>query len=391
MSLTVERVSFEGFRGYTGFKLDGLGCLTVLVGPNAVGKTNIVEGIELLTAAESFRHPAWGDTISWGRAEALLSARLVDGPRDVEHRLSIRGNERVYEVNGKRRSAAVVRRSCPCVLFIPDDLQLVKAPSSRRRSALDALGARLSPAYGALADAYRQTLAQRNLLVREGTRSGPLFESWDESLAVNGGRLAAARMRLFSRLSHAMGEAYQGIVGNERLTAAYIPSWERFDAAGRQLDVPATDAGLGGDDGVPGAEEAAEKIAALSARLAETELRRRTTLSGPHKDEVAFFVDGRNARAFASQGQQRSVVLAWKLAEVAVTADIVGERPVLLLDDVMSELDESRRDALADFSQASAQTFVTTTNLGYFAPDALTAADVVELPIPGTRERGEVA
>ena len=101
------------------------------------------------------------------------------------------------------------------------------------------------------------------------------------------------------------------------------------------------------------------------------------TLVGPHRDEVVFSVNGRDARAFASQGQMRTIALAWKLAEVAVITEIAGQAPVLLLDDVMSELDETRRHALASFVGEAAQTFVTTTNLGYFEKDLVSRAKVV--------------
>ena len=107
------------------------------------------------------------------------------------------------------------------------------------------------------------------------------------------------------------------------------------------------------------------------------DLRRQQTLVGPHRDDLAFTLDGRDARTFGSQGQQRSVVLAWKMAEVELAAEILGEQPLLLLDDVMSELDEQRRAAVVGFVQEGIQTVVTTTNLGYFPPDLLEASRVV--------------
>ena len=118
---------------------------------------------------------------------------------------------------------------------------------------------------------------------------------------------------------------------------------------------------------------------AYSERSSE-EFARGTTLVGPHKDDVTFSVDGRDARAYASQGQQRTVALAWKLSEVAVVKDISGQPPLLLLDDVMSELDEERRHNLASFVGEAAQTFMTTTNLGYFAPELVSRAQLVTLP-----------
>lgn len=384
MPLKVTRLELDDFRGYSRFGLEGIGQLTLLVGPNAVGKTNIVEGIELLTSAESFRRPSWDETVSWGAPSARLEARFEGDGRVVDHRLVIRDGARHYEVNGKKRRAPAVRETCPCVLFIPDDLQMVKASSAARRQALDALGSRLSQGYARLRGDYQKTLRQRNLLVRDGVHSGALFESWDAALAVNGARLCAARMRLFARLAAHMERIYPSIVAGEELECAYVPSWERFDAAGRQLaDAPRAD--LLERSGPPAVEEARERLEGLSGRLAAVELRRATSLVGPHKDEVAFFIGGKNARLFGSQGQQRTIVLAWKLAEVELAREIRGAEPVLLLDDVMSELDGDRREALTSFIETSAQTFVTSANLGYFSERLLGRADIVELPIDGTR------
>ena len=115
------------------------------------------------------------------------------------------------------------------------------------------------------------------------------------------------------------------------------------------------------------------------AQRREDELRRGCTLVGPHRDEVLFTIDGRSARDFGSQGQQRSIVLAWKIAEVQVTRDILGRYPLLLLDDVMSELDAARRDAIVGFIADEIQTVITTTNLGYFADDMLQRARVIRI------------
>jgi DNA replication and repair protein RecF len=123
-------------------------------------------------------------------------------------------------------------------------------------------------------------------------------------------------------------------------------------------------------------ELTARYLARLAAGRAD-DLRRQQTLVGPHRDDLSFAIDGRDARTFGSQGQQRSIVLAWKMAEVELAAEILGEQPLLLLDDVMSELDEQRRAAVIGFVQAGIQAVVTTTNLGYFPQELLDASKVV--------------
>ena len=132
-------------------------------------------------------------------------------------------------------------------------------------------------------------------------------------------------------------------------------------------------------------EDIQDRLLEQSRELSDAELRRGISLVGPHKDEMAFFINGKNARLFASQGQQRTIVLVVKLASVELVNEIKGTEPVLLLDDVMSELDERHRAALTAFIEKNAQTFITTTNLDYFSDDILDHATVVRVPIEGTR------
>lgn len=387
MALSIANIEFEEFRGYTRLSLRGLGKLVVFVGQNAVGKTNIIEGIQLLTAGESFRRPTSDRLISWDAARAQICADLTDegAQRCIQHKMTVSAGKKVYEVNGKRRNVSAIKGVCPSVVFIPDHLQMVKSSSVTRRDAVDEIGSQLSKGYAALKTDYARALKQRNLLLREEVHSGPLFESWDESLCVNGARLCINRKRLFARIAARMGEIYDRLAPGELLQCRYLFSWERFDTDGRQCSDLERFADADGDGGEETLEWAQERLAELSRRLTVQELGRKTSLVGPHKDEISFFINGRNARQYASQGQQRTVVLAFKLAEVEVVREMTGSAPVLLLDDVMSELDGTRRDALTDFIKQGAQTFITTTNLGYFSEELLEDAQVVKLPIEGTR------
>ena len=384
MSLRIQRVSLDDFRGYSHFELAGLGRLTVVAGPNAVGKTNIIEGIQLLTSAESFRKPSWGEVVSWGREQAILQADFVDGVRSVEHVLRVVDGKRHYEVNGKKRGTSTIRGTLPAVLFIPDDLQMVKASSARRRAEIDSFAAQLSKNYESIRKEYAQVLRQRNLLIREDMAAGPLFDSWNESLVVHGSRLCANRIKLFRRLASHMKRIYADVVEGEDLDARYLPCWQRFDEQGRQLGDVAQAEGLG-ELGPCGVEEVQGELEGMLGRLSFAERQRRTSLVGPQKDEIAFFINGRNARLFASQGQQRTIVLVWKLAEVALVEEILGVKPVLLLDDVMSELDSTHREQLTSFIEQAVQTVITTTNLGYFTDQLLEQAKIVEVPQEGTR------
>lgn len=364
--------------------IEDISNLVIIIGPNAVGKTNIIEAVQLLTSAASFRKPSWDEIVSWGKEKATITISIQDEKRNLEHKMTAVDRERSYEVNGKRKTPTAIRGTLPCVLFTPDDLQLVKASSIKRRDAIDSLGVQLSKNYPSLKTDYQQALRQRNLLIKEGTHQGPLFESWDESHAIHGARLCLSRWRLFTRLFDHTKEIYQQIVPNERLESLYIPSWERFDSDMRQTgDVVDYEERQSPHEAT--LESIQQKISEHSRILEEQEIRRAGSLVGPHKDEISFFINGKNARLFASQGQQRTIVLALKLAAVELVNEMLGSEPVLLLDDVMSELDENHRKALMEFVEQGAQAIVTTTNLDYFSQDVIDRATIVRVPIKGTR------
>lgn len=360
MTLAVTSVSLADFRSFEKFELETSPSLTLLVGPNAVGKTNLVEAVQILTTGESFRRPQWADVVRWGADRAILSV-VAEGPnRAVDARMEITAaGRRTYSVNGKNKRRVAGNGAIPCVIFTPEDLRLVKDSAERRRSGLDALGCQLSPAYSSLKSEYERIVRQRNALLKDDGADLNQLEVWTERLVAKGAALYGHRQRLSERVFAAMTEAYAGLADDGRLEATYIPSWER--------------------DGI---HEEGHAEASLRRHLllkSREEAARGVTLSGPHRDEIVFTIDGRDARSFASQGQQRTVALSWKLAEVAVVTEIAGQRPLLLLDDVMSELDERRRHALAGMAGESAQTIVTTTNLSYFDRSLLDRARVVNI------------
>jgi DNA replication and repair protein RecF len=361
VGLSICRIEVRNFRNYDQYLLRPDPSLTIVVGPNATGKTNLIEALQLLTEADSFRKPSWGEIVKEGQAEAKLELEASGDNRNLKITLEVNtGGRRVYRVNGKhRKTLSQVSGIIPCVIFTPDDLRLVKDSAEKRRGALDALGSQLSPSYAQLRLEYERVLRQRNSVLREGL-SPEQLGPWTEQLILLGSSLMTHRVRLFSRMAMAMSEVYPRLSGGGILQAEYVPSWTRDSVVG--------DAGH------------EEMIRKHLLEKASVEAARRSSVSGPHRDEVVFTVEGREARAFASQGQQRTIALAWKLAEVSVITEIASQPPVLLLDDVMSELDERRRHALAEFAGSAAQTIITTTNLGYFEQDLLNRAKVVRLP-----------
>lgn len=360
----MEKLQVRDFRNYKEFTLTLHEQLTVIHGPNAAGKTNLIEALQLVTAGESFRKPLWKDIIREGAERSRISmsaegdGRLLQVALDVEA-----GKGRQYSVNSsRRRSISGSTGSLPSVLFTPEDLNLIKGPSEQRRTAIDALGEQLSNNYKTLRREYLRVLRQRNNLLKEAVDT-PQLEVWTAQLVHSGARLMKHRSQLVQKLATHLEMIHQEITGEAGLTVRYLPSWDRSRTQ-QQTEVTSE----------------WDRMFTQALSLSESaEVRRGATLVGPHKDEIEILLAHKSARAFASQGQQRSIALAWKLAEVDVIQEVLGVQPLLLLDDVMSELDGARRELLTERVQQTAQTVITTTNLPYFDQRLLSRGVVVSL------------
>lgn len=355
--IVATRLEVNSWRSFPAYELDLAPRVTVLVGRNAVGKTNLVEALQLLTSGASFRKPAASELLCEGCPRGRAQLTLEGEGRLLQMGLDLADGKRAFTRNGKRTTAAGVRGVLPSVLFCPDDLDMVKRSASARRAALDSFGVQLNAQYAKLLSAYERTVEQRNSLLREVPQPS-LLEVWDESLASTGAQLLMHRVALLERIRGHFIEVYRAIAPHEEPDVAYVPTVGPLAST---------------------REGIAKQFAAALIERREDELRRGLTLVGPHRDEISFTIDGRSARDFGSQGQQRSIVLAWKIAEVQVTRDILGRPPLLLLDDVMSELDAVRREAIMGFVADEIQTVITTTNLGYFSEEVLERAKVVHV------------
>ncbi len=363
--MLISKLELVGFRSYEHIVIEPDPRLTVLVGPNAAGKTNAIEALQLLTTGRSFRNPRWADVVRWGQNSAILKlTSSEDGSQAAVDMIINADGTRLFRLNGApRRRFSDVAGLTPSVVFTPDDLMLAKGPAENRRSAIDELGEQLSKTYGSIKRDYTRTVRQRNALLREGQYGSQTLDALDEQLLTLGVSLCIHRRRLLQRVERVISPVYGELAGGERLDIRY----ESQVFGNTELHTDLTQ------------QEVRDRFEAILAARRSEELARQTTLAGPHRDDVVFEVDGMDARAFASQGQQRTASLAWKWAEIRVIEDISKLKPVLLLDDVMSELDAARRTALTGLMQGGIQTFVTTTNTGYFDPQLLAQARVVEI------------
>ncbi len=364
MAMYARDLSVARYRSFDSYRLALSDGVTVLAGPNAAGKTNLIEALQLLTSGASFRHPTAAELVHDGACSCKVELRLEGDGRVLDMGLSVEDGKRSFSRNGKRCAASGVRGVLPSVLFCPDHLDMVKRGAIERRTALDDFGVQLSARYADLASAYGRCVSQRNALLKETWCCREMLGAWNDSLARAASALRVHRLALLDRLAGHVCDAYGRVASGESAGVSYVSTLG---------DLPRTE---DRDELRSWAYE--HMLSALDER-ADEEIRRGVTLVGPHRDEIEFSVAGRSARSFASQGQQRTLVLAWKVAEVAVARDILGTAPLLLLDDVMSELDAGRRGAFLQLIGDDIQTVITTTNLGYFTDDLLDRAKVVSM------------
>ena len=405
MAILARTLNVRNFRNYDDYTLELDPGVTVLVGRNAQGKTNLVEALQLTTSGASFRKPSPAELVAEGEESCSIALRLEGDGRVVDLGCTVRDGKRSFSRNGKKCRAAGVRGVVPSVLFCPDDLDMIKRSASVRRAALDGFGVQLNEQYAQLLGTYERLVEQRNALLKERWCTREMLAAWNDSLAQAGASLLTHRLALLDRIRVRFVEAYAQIAPGERADITYEASVDAVlgatagDAvAGGGMAADAEEPVSAGEDVAAGGRSAdgaaatragvdrttqvawwRERVLAALDAVFNDELRRGITLVGPHRDEIRFSIDGRDARAFASQGQQRSLVLAWKVAEVAVTRDILGRPPLLLLDDVMSELDAERREAFVRGIEDEVQTVITTTNLGYFSDAILDRAKVVTI------------
>lgn len=331
--------------------------VTVICGANAQGKTSLLEAVGWAATGRSFRGVADQALVRAGRDLAILRAEVVDDDRVQLLEAEIKGSGR----NRVQLNRNPVQRSRELLglmrvtVFAPDDLQLVKGGPAGRRDYLDDLLAALSPRYEAARTDYERVLKQRNALLRGGLRGEDAvgtLDVFDLQLAGAGAELARGRVKLLERLVPAVVDAYAELAGQRTpITTAYEAAW----------------APSGLDAGSEGGLDQALLDAFAAHRRAEVD--RGVTLVGPHRDEWRLLVGGMESRTHASQGEQRTLALALRLGGHRLCGELTGSAPVLLLDDVFSELDGQRAVALVAHLDEG-QTLVTTAGA---VPSGITA------------------
>jgi DNA replication and repair protein RecF len=325
-------------------------------GPNAAGKTSLLEAIVLLAWGRSHRTTTDSELVRWGRELARVEARVGRAGIPPEDRdalevalvRSAAGSVRKrIRVNGVARRSAALAGVLRTVLFAPEEMLLVAGSPSLRREALDRLAGQRSPAYARDLASYGRALQQRNgllRLIREEQAGRDELRFWDGALLEAGTAVREERHRLLEAVAGPLAAAHAEIAPDEAASGGLALAYS--------TNAPQQ----------PG-ETVREALARRLAETADKEVWNGSTLIGPHRDDMVFEMAGRPFASFASRGQQRTAILAFKLAEVDLLTALDGRPPLLLLDDVFSELDPERRSHLVRRIAGLPQAFVTTTTL----------------------------
>lgn len=345
--MQIRQLTTRSFRNLADVSLAFHPRFNVIAGDNAQGKTNLLEAIDLVLGQRPFRASRTTELVRFGAESAAITATVCHDDMDHDVRLRLGAGGRSVQVDGKPlRGAVGWPHGITSVLFTPDDLFLPKGPPSDRRRLLDRAVASVWPTtYNSLLRAYTRALSSRNRVLRDRPAVvGDLLDVYDAQLAPLGAKITSARARYVRALQPDFEDAYRFIDGDRPAQLSYISASLPDSRASVELD------------------SLRQSLADQLRASRETDLARRVTTSGPHQDDLLFALDGRSARTHASQGQVRTLVLAFKIAQINHTAQILGHYPPLLLDDVSSELDPKRNECLFSFiDQISSQLFVTTT------------------------------
>jgi len=328
----------------------------VFSGDNGQGKTNLLEAIFVVAALRSFRTSRLADVVGFGAERARLGARVRKDDLVRLYEVEVAPGSRKVTLDGKAvRPLARYFGGFNVVVFTPEDLALPRGSPGDRRRFLDRGVFNLRPDYLATAQDYERVLKTRNAVLRQAgdgaidrRRLEDLLSVYDQQIAHLGAQVIAARQAFVAVVQDELAAAFAAITRTERRAAVrYVV---RAEAANGAANGAATEDAM---------------LAAIRAARVK-DLATSATQVGPHRDDLAFELDGREAGAYASQGQLRAIMLAWKTAELAVLARAHGDSPILLLDDVSSELDPQRNEYLfAHLAGLAGQCFITTTHPGH--------------------------
>jgi len=346
----IKQISLLQFRNYQNLELQFHKKLNVITGNNAQGKTNLLEGIYIMSLGKSFRTGRDSEMIGFGHDFCRAKTLSAKDDRDVEIEITYKTEGKLIKIDGVRApKTSDLLEQVYAVVFSPEDLKIVKEEPEKRRRFMDRELCQIRPVYYKNLGRYKKILQNRNALLKEGISDPHLLSVYDEELADYGSRIIMDRAGFVEKLNRISREIHEKITdGKECLEISY-------------------------ESNVPAQTEMAAQKSQFLTRLQKGLSRdcfKGNTESGPHKDDLKIQVNGIDIRHYGSQGQQRTAALSLKLAEIYLIKEETGEDAILLLDDVLSELDVQRQTFLLNRLQ-DIQIFITTTEMSQTLLDHL--------------------
>ncbi|WP_010502240.1 DNA replication/repair protein RecF [Paenibacillus elgii] len=362
--MQLKRLSLRDYRNYDQMEFQTDNMVNIIVGPNAQGKTNLLESIFVLALTKSHRTHQDKELIRWNASSTLLHAEVEKRYGTVQLDLSISQQGKKAKVNGlEQKKLSNFIGALNVVMFAPEDLEIVKGSPGIRRRFLDMEIGQVYPSYLYDLSQYNKILQQRNNYLKQLFSSpgkASMLDVWNEQLMQFGVKIMKKRQSFIKKLQAWAEKIHAGITnGSEQLRIEYDCA---LSHALEQEDAVLFD-----------------HFMIKLSQVKDQELRRGVSLVGPHRDDLRFYINDKEVQTFGSQGQQRTTALSLKLAEIELIREEVGEYPLLLLDDVLSELDRYRQTQLIETFQRKVQTFITTTGIESIDLSKLESASVIQV------------
>jgi len=368
----IKTLKLNDFRNHHQFAGDFDNQVVVFIGPNTVGKTNLIEAIRFLSIFKSFRSSSTKDLIRWGQKHARVEAE-VESDKITKKIASVLSNngenfptKREIKLEGSKTTTRKAVGSVLTVLFSPEDIQLITSSPSKRRRYLDTVLGQVSRRYYESLLSYNHSLEQRNAILSDPTQANlTQLNTWDDQLSYEGGRLIKERSTFLEEVNNLIPETYKYLAEKGQLIISYQP----------RLSQP-------GMEKLLSREKLSDLLLQSLKQSREIDLRYKTTSTGPHRDDFSFLLNDKPIANYGSRGEWRSAVLSLKIAEKDYIKKRVKSDPILLLDDVFSELDNRRRAALGDRISDN-QTFISTTDVDSLGSNLSDVANILTLKNDG--------
>lgn len=339
----ISNIELQDYRNYKELYVSFSDRVNIFIGDNAQGKTNLLESIYMNSMARSFKNSRDKDLIRFGQDFCRIKSHAVTSDDELDTEIVIaKDGKKALKINGiKARKTSELLDRIYIIIFSPDDLKIVKEDPEKRRKFIDRELCLIKPGYYSDLNNYKRALEQRNMLLKERDIDFTMLGVWDESLAKYGVRIIKKREEFIRKIDVISRDIHSIISGGkEELKLEYETNIKLSDDM----------------------NEAHEQFLDALAGSLDDDIRNRNTSKGPHRDDIKIFANEIELRKFGSQGQQRTAALSLKLSEIRIIEEETGEKPILLLDDVLSELDNSRQTYLMN-SLGENQMFITTTDI----------------------------